>query len=114
MFLVIVEINKQYCNKNKRWKHEEKKPFVGEMTLTDEKLLYEPTQSPTYIDFIIDMIKKCQKVDYHIIKKTYKGEGVHVLLNGKKMFYNNFFPKEWIFIMQIEVYLAALNLTLHN
>jgi len=54
----------------------------------------EPTQSPKYIEFIIDMIKKCQKVDYHIINKTYKGEGVHFLLNGKKIFCNNFFPKE--------------------
>ena len=83
------------------------------MTLTDEKLLHEPTQSPTHIDFIIDMMKKCQKVDYHI-RKTYKGEGVHFLRNGKKIFCDNFFPKEGIFIMQTEVYLAALNLTLHN
>lgn len=54
------------------------------MTLIDEKLLYEPTQNPTYIDFIIDMIKKCQKVDYHIIKKTYKGEEYMSYSMGRK------------------------------
>lgn len=91
----------------KRWRKED-------ICWRNKKLLHEPTWSQIYIDFIriwsVSIL--ILKTDYHTIKRTYKGEevmNVRFLLNRKKMLHDNFLPKEWIFIMQIQAYLAALN-----